>query len=64
VSKVELACDADEYRDLLQRQRQHRNSRLFLPSQLKLATQLSTSHCHLEARDPWSSRRATPWRES
>jgi len=22
------------------------------------------AHCHLEARDPWSSRRATPWRDS
>jgi len=64
VSKVELACDADEYGDLLPQQRQHRNSRLFLSSQLKLALQLCASHCHLEARDPWSSRRATPWRES
>jgi len=52
------------WRDLLQRQRQHRSSRLFFPSQLKLAPHLSASHCHFEARDPWSSSRATLWRES
>ena len=48
-----VTCDAVEYREICCNDKG--NSRLFLPLQLKLVPHLSASHCHLEARVPWSS---------